>query len=229
MSRPQAEDMMEGVTHYTNKGFPVQIIKYTDKNHVLVKSTTTGWEGTVRSDKLRISGVKDPYYPSVYGVGYMGEGCYLSSTNGSMTPSYDRWRSMLGRCYDTEHIAYPRYGVKGVYVASEWHNFQVFAKWYDESCQALGIPLKNDYHIDKDKNHEGEETKYYGTDTCCLITSEENVQLAHAKTYQFRDKDGVIHSGTNISEFARIHGLDQSNLSKLQRGTIKKHKGWTLP
>lgn len=38
---------------------------------------------------------------------------------------------------------------------------------------------------------------------------------------------GVRHVGSNVKEFALAHGLNQSELSKVFRGDVRQHKGWT--
>lgn len=48
-------------------------------------------------------------------------------------PNYSRWQTMLSRCYNVRNVSYPIYGGKGVTVATEWHDFQTFAIWYEEN------------------------------------------------------------------------------------------------
>lgn len=39
---------------------------------------------------------------------------------------YQAWRSMMNRCNDPNHYQYRYYGRKGIKVAPEWHDFDVF-------------------------------------------------------------------------------------------------------
>lgn len=41
------------------------------------------------------------------------------------------------------------------------------------------------------------------------------------------EKDGKIYTGRNVSLFARMHGLQQSHLTSLLKGSLTHHKGWT--
>ena len=42
------------------------------------------------------------------------------------TPTYKSWCSMLQRCFNKNHDAYPRYGGAGIKVCSKWQDFEGF-------------------------------------------------------------------------------------------------------
>lgn len=42
------------------------------------------------------------------------------------SPTYNTWVCMRGRCYDTNHIEYHRYGAKGITVCDRWLSFENF-------------------------------------------------------------------------------------------------------
>ena len=48
-----------------------------------------------------------------------------------------------------------------------------------------------------------------------------------ARTATLTDATGIKHSFSGIREFALLHGLDHSCISKLLNGKLKTHKGWT--
>ena len=76
------------------------------------------------------------------------------------------WADMIKRCYSIKfQEKHPTY--IGCTVADEWHNFENFADWYEESSFSdFG------YHLDKDLLVGG--NKLYSPDTCCLIPQEIN-------------------------------------------------------
>lgn len=51
--------------------------------------------------------------------------------NGKITvaPHHHRWKAMHARCYDQKHKHFYNYGGRGIYVCSEWHDFETFFKW----------------------------------------------------------------------------------------------------
>ena len=104
--------------------------------------------------------IRCPYEPTVYNIGYLGEGKYKSKINGKFTRCYTTWRSMLNRCYN-ERFKQKHTYCKDCEVCEEWHNFQNFANWYYDNY----YEIKNEcMHLDKDiliKNN-----KIYSPKTC---------------------------------------------------------------
>lgn len=48
------------------------------------------------------------------------------------------------------------------------------------------------------------------------------------ESFALIDPTGVIHQVTNIMDFAKLHKLDKSHISKLYSGKRKMHKGWKM-
>lgn len=44
----------------------------------------------------------------------------------SSTRAYGAWTSMMARCYEPSHVAYPAYGGRGIIVTPEWHDVTRF-------------------------------------------------------------------------------------------------------
>ena len=108
--------------------------------------------------------IKNPYFPSTFGVGYIGKGEHLSRVDGKKTTLYTSWSNMLRRCYDKDYQdKHPTY--KGCYVDDSWHNFQNFAAWFTKN-QVEG------FYLDKDILFEG--NKVYSPETCCFVPQEIN-------------------------------------------------------
>ena len=113
--------------------------------------------------------------PTVYGIGYTGSGEYKVRINGKLTPEYQAWSGMIGRCYSESKLsADPSY--RGCTVHEEWLNFQMFAEWYTNQ-ESYG----KGYHLDKDVLKQG--NKLYSAETCCLIPSEVNIGVKHLKGF----------------------------------------------
>ena len=107
--------------------------------------------------------IKCPYKRSVCGVGYIGEGKYKVKENGKNTRVYDTWHDMLRRCYDSKfHEKRPTY--VDCEVCEEWHNFQNFAKWYDNNYYEIEGERM---HLDKDILVK--HNKIYSSETCVFV------------------------------------------------------------
>lgn len=182
----------------------------------------TGYITKTRSDKLRLGTLKDPYYPIVHGVGFMGVGKWVSSVGKNKTKEYIKWSSMMDRCYGTASY-------RGGEVCKPWHNFQNFC----ESIQR--IPGYNlfaagyDVELDKDLNQHGTVLKVYSEATCQFLRRSANLALPRTVfRVTFKDPKGMLHVTDNIKQFARTNSLCTDRLSKLSWGQIKQHHGWTL-
>ena len=114
--------------------------------------------------------VKNPYDKTVYGVGYLSAGKYKSrGKDGKLTSVYITWHSMIKRCYDAYYInKNPTY--INCYVCEEWHNFQNFAKWYEENVYNC-----NNERMCLDKDILYKNNKIYSPETCIIVPHKINV------------------------------------------------------
>lgn len=160
-----------GEKYITKRGEAFEIVEYFShmnctiqfEDGVILKNNTY--------QNVKNGEVKNPNHPSIYGVGYIGQGKYSSSTkvNGKHTKYYMVWHSMMQRCYSKiAHVAQPTYAE--VTVCKEWHNFQNFAAWYENNHD---VQLVKDWQLDKDILAKG--NKVYSSETCCLIPREINI------------------------------------------------------
>ena len=60
-----------------------KIVKYNDSDNVEIRFVNTDYETTVRLTNIRNGNVKDPYLPSVYGIGISGTK-YPITINGTL-------------------------------------------------------------------------------------------------------------------------------------------------
>ena len=169
-----------GKQYTTNEGYLVEIIDYLGRKQVLIKFIDNPdcqiWSTIQNLEKGQL---KFPYHKSVYNIGYYGEGKYTARVNNIKTPQYIKWFSMFCRCYDEKYQEKePSY--IGCCVDESFHNFQNFAKWYDEKIYECKYPLE----LDKDLLYEG--NKVYSPSTCCFLPKEINNALKYKrKDYQY--------------------------------------------
>ena len=120
------------------------MLKYNDGRNVEIQFLKTGYETLVRLGDIRNGKVKDPYSPSVYGIGVVGTR-YPVTVNGVKTKEYDLWNSMLRRCYsDSFKKRCPTYEDCECY-----ENFKYY-EYFHEWCNKQ-IGFGNDgWQLDKD-------------------------------------------------------------------------------
>ena len=159
----------KGYTFDLGKYGEVEVLEYKDMKNVKVRFNATGYITTAITTNLTYNCVKDPYYKSVTGVGFLGEGLYLTHyvDSGKPTSVYSRWHGMLWRCYSEKgKESTPTY--KGCTVCASWHNFQNYAMWYYNN-------IKEGYELDKDLLVKGNKT--YSPETCIGLPAEINTFL----------------------------------------------------
>lgn len=118
-----------------------------------------------------------------YGIGYNSKRKHPTKNNGKPTYTYMVWYSMFQRCYCKKHLeSNPTYN--GCTVASEWHDFQDFADWYESQPYS-----EFGYQLDKDILFPN--NKVYSSDTCCLVPRELNMLLADGAARRGGTPQGV--------------------------------------
>jgi len=147
-------------------GSNVKIIEYDTCKNITIKFDY-GYIIKTTMISLKSRNFKHPNQKTVYGVGYIGMGTYNVSDDRVL---YDKWKGMLRRCYDKKfQEKQPTY--KDCVVDECWHNFQVFAEWYNKKRKIFTMVLA----LDKDILFKG--NKIYSPETCCLVPQRINSLL----------------------------------------------------
>ena len=173
-----------------------KILKYNDKANVEIQFSKTGYEMVVELGSIRKGEVKDPHYPSVYGVGVLGTK-YPTRINDVQTKGYKLWTSMLERCYsDTYKKQRPTY--EGCEVSENFKSYEYFYEW----CQSQVGFGNQDWQLDKDLLIKG--NKVYNEDSCVFIPQEINSLLIKSNASRGEHLIGVNWHKTNKAFVARV-------------------------
>lgn len=126
---------------------------------------------------------------------------------------YDVWRSMRQRCYYEKHVAYRRYGGRGITVCREWReNFKTFYKWA-KNKHKIGLTLDR-------RNNDGN----YEPSNCRFITMLENrrnspltkLNIEKVKIIRSLLKEDKIKQG-EIGKMFGVSGVAISNIKTKRR------------
>ena len=146
-----------------------KIVKYNDTRNVEIQFFNTGFEAVVELGNIKKGLIKDPYSPSVYGVGILGTK-YPISEGGVLTKEYVLWKNMLERCYsDTYQKKQPTY--VGCEVSENFKSYEYFYEWCNKQ---VGFSNK-DWQLDKDLLVKG--NKVYSEYSCVFIPRKINQVL----------------------------------------------------
>ena len=159
----------------SNEGYEIKIIEYNNTNNIIIE-----FQDKYRTIVHTIYGnfkkgsVKNPYHPSVYGVGYIGTGKYKPYANGKQTKAYIYWKNVVKRCYDPYFLnKWPTY--IDCYVCDEWLCFQNFAEWFYKNYYEVEEEIMC---LDKDILYKG--NKIYSPETC--IFAPQRINLLFTKS-----------------------------------------------
>ena len=179
-----------GEIGYNNYGTKMVITKCVSAKEIYVEfQDEYKFIAKTQYDNFKIGNVKNPYDKTVHNIGYIGVGKYTSKINKEYTKEYRTWQGMLERCYDKIYQnKYPTY--IGCIVCEEWHNFQNFAKWYEENYYEIeGQKMC----LDKDILFKG--NKIYSPQTCMFVPNRINVLFIKSEKARGKYPIGVGESG----------------------------------
>ena len=146
-----------------------KVLKYNDSRNVEIQFINTKYETLVQLINIRSGKVKDPYSPSVYGVGVLGAK-YPISEGGVKTKEYTLWRNMLKRCYSDDYKKkHPTY--EGCESSENFKSYEYFYEWCHKQ---VGFGNEG-FQLDKDLLIKG--NKVYSEYSCIFIPAEINSLL----------------------------------------------------
>ncbi|UGO50657.1 HNH endonuclease [Bacillus phage vB_BanS_Sophrita] len=152
-----------GEVNFNKYGHKMTIVSYNKYSDIVVEFED-GYQVHTGYHAFKKGQVKSLYDRTVIGVGFLGGRKYkITDENNKMTKQYATWREMLKRCYSPkfqkENTTYI-----GCIVTEEWHNFQNFAKWFDENYYEI---FGEQVELDKDILIKG--NKVYSPETCVFV------------------------------------------------------------
>ena len=173
-----------------------KILKYNDKTNVEIQFSKTGYKMFARLHNIRNGEVKDPYLPSVFGVGVLGAK-YSTRVNGVRTKQYGLWVNMLKRCYNESlHLKHPTY--KDCEVSENFKSYEYFYEWCNKQ-----IGFNNEgWHLDKDLLIKG--NKVYSENSCVFIPSEINTVLIKCDKIRGKHPIGVHYHKRDEAFVAQV-------------------------
>lgn len=192
----------------SREGSSATVIEYINSKKVLIEfNDNHNHKMLTQAVSLRLGQFKNPYYPSVCGVGYIGVGDFSAWIDGKPTYEYEKWKAMMKRGYsEALKNKHPTY--KDCYVHADWHNFQNFAAWLcSNKYKNLG------YELDKDVLVAG--NKVYSEATCALVPLEINTLLVYSES-----NNGDLPVGVHYNKHAKKYD------AKIRVDGGRKHLGY---
>ena len=160
-----------------------KILKYNDSKNVEIEFLKTGYQKVAKMQNVKSGSIKDPYSPSVFGVGVVGTK-YPTWDGSASTKEHTLWRSMLVRCYsDNSKKKSPTY--EGCEVSGKFKSYEYFYEWCNKQ---VGFGVEG-FELDKDLLIKG--NKVYSENTCVFLPKEINSALTKSTATRGEHPIGV--------------------------------------
>ena len=160
----------EGKIFKTIKYGDLVVTKYINNHNVCVKFINTNYETTAHICHIRNGLVKDRLFPSLHGVGVVGDAS--TTVDGIVLKECTLWRGVIGRCYNNEfHKKSPTYA--DCSVSEKFKYYPYFKEWCGNQIGFNAVDDKGrPFELDKDILIKG--NKVYSENTCCFVPAEIN-------------------------------------------------------
>lgn len=220
-----AREVLEGRIFSSNNYGDFKVLNYLGNYRYTIQFIKTNSITEVSANCIIEGEVKDKFYPSICGIGCIGEKYKRDN------PLYSRWNNMVSRCYNKDSPDYPNYGAKGIKVCDRWHNFTnyvedvILLEGYNEDLVKTG-------KLQLDKDVINREALIYSPETCKWLTKSDNFKemLKRVKQKPFiatRLSDNYIEEHYNITEFCNLHNIKGSEpVSTCLLGKRNDYMGW---
>lgn len=178
-----------GEVNYNNFNSKMTIVEYFNSKNITIRFDN-GFIGENRIySSFKNGQSKSPYCRSIRGMGYVGEGKHKGQINQIKTKEYNTWQSVLERVYNKDiQRQFPTY--IGSSLCEEWHNFQIFADWYDENFYEIE---GHRMCLDKDILHR--HNKIYSPENCVFVPNNINTLFIKCDSVRGNFPIGVTQDG----------------------------------
>ena len=194
-----SKDCVGKVCKSLNSG-DFKVLKYNGSKNVEIQFLKTGYEMVAHLGNIRNGRIRDPYLPSVYGVGVVGTK-YSSEVNRVKTKEYKLWLTMIERCYSaTLKKKYPTY--KDCICSENFKSYEYFYEWCHRQVGFGNDGNGNPFHLDKDLLIRG--NKVYSENTCVFLPQEVNSLLTKREALRGEHLIGVCWSKTHKAFMAQV-------------------------
>ena len=164
------DKVLVGQVRNTNEGGSFTVIEFHSAKNVIIRHNDEhGHVAKVSSDQVRNGNIRNPFYPTLYGVAYMGVGKHKAKIKGKHVQQYSIWTGAVCRCYCPVRLA-KRPSYNGCTLSKEFLCYQNFAEWYT-THESYGLG----YELDKDLLVKG--NKVYSAETCTMLPREINLAI----------------------------------------------------
>lgn len=187
-----------GEIKYNKQNCPMKIVEYNNATDIIVEfqDIFKGRVHTTYRNFINLE-IKNPYYPSVFGVGITGNK-YPTKINGKHVAEYIAWHNVISRSYNKkDKTKNPTY--QNVTCCEEWLSYENFYEWLHSQENFDKWLNGKRWAIDKDIVNKG--NKIYSPKNCCLVPQNVNCLFTKRDNYRGDLPIGIFKNGIEF----RVH------------------------
>ena len=164
-----------GEANVSNEGCVMKIVEYNNCNDIIIQfQDEHKYRVHARYQNFKKGNCKNPFYPSVFGHGYLGldKNGNISKTKEfkdgkwCSTWEYNKWMNMLKRCFDNKYKEKePTY--KDITCCDRWLCFANFLEDFEILKNEYNWSADEKLNLDKDILYKG--NKLYSLKNCVLV------------------------------------------------------------
>lgn len=160
-----------GEGRLNNQGCLMKIVEYNKSDDIVVEFQDERKVIIKGRYKDFIKGsIKNPYHPSIYGVGMIGIR-YSAKVGDKICREYYTWKNMLYRCYSGKYSK--KYSTHDdVIVCKDWLCFENFYEWLHKQSNVENFLKGNNWILNR--NIIVKDCNVYSPETCCLVPQNVN-------------------------------------------------------
>ncbi len=164
-----------GETNISNEGCVMKIIEYNNVKGIIIEfQDEHKYRLHTNYQAFKNGQCKNPFYPSVYGHGYLGidkkgnvpNTAEFKDGKNILTWEYTKWRAMLIRCFDNGYKE-KRPTYEDTTCCKRWLCFANFLEDLEILRQEYNWDENEKLNLDKDILHKG--NKVYNLENCILV------------------------------------------------------------
>lgn len=215
-----------GYTVVNAQGLEMTCVEYNNAHDIMVEFKNPYYKIKSNWSNFIYKKIKNPYYPTVHGVGIIGTKYDICQSN-KKSREYTTWASMLKRCFSKtfkeDNLAY-----KDVTCCEEWFLFDNFYEWLHGQGNFDKWITGKRWCLDKDILLKG--NKIYSPNTCCLVPMNVNILFVNHNTTRGNLPIGVHVNGNGYNArcrnpfYNKIKDLGTYNSKQEAFSVYKKYK-----